>query len=87
MVSASVLKEKAAYIIFKYPSTSFYIKTSFNPKICSVKLGYFYDIDTDKYVPKSLVQDVAMEVQLEEPVQLKQQSDFWKSILLEGYYA
>jgi len=82
-----LLKKEIGYIIFKYPTSCFYIKTSFNPDLCMVKPGYFYDIDTGRYVPKSLVQNVSMTVESEEPVHLKQQSDFWKSILLEVAYA
>jgi len=84
---SALLKEDIGYIIFIYPTSSFYIKTSFNPKKCIVKPGFFYDIDTGRFVPKSLVQDVTMEVHTKEPVHLQQQSDFWKSILLEGSYA
>jgi hypothetical protein len=82
---SEILKEKVGYIIFSYltSNSEFYIRTSFNPALCSVKPGYFFDLDTGRFVPKSLVNGVEMTVQLEEPVHLKQQSDFWKSILLE----
>jgi len=84
---SELLKEEAGYIIFVYPACRFYIKTSFNPDICLVKPGFFYDIDTGRFVPKSLVQGIKMEVQKEEPVHLKPQSEFWKSILLGGAYS
>ena len=81
------LKKEAGYITFIYPASSFYIKTSFNPDICLVKPGFFYDMETGRFVPKSLIQGVTQRVSSEEPTHLKHQSDFWKSILLEGTHA
>jgi hypothetical protein len=84
---SEILKEEMGYIIFIYPGSQFYIRTSFNPSLCPVRPGFFYDMDTGKYVPKSLVQGVKMEVHRDEPSKLRQQSEFWKSILLGDTHA
>lgn len=82
-----LLKEEVGYILFVYPTSCFYIRTSFNPDKCAIRPGYFFDLDTGRYVPRHLIEGVQMEVTMEEPLDFKQQSDFWKALLLEACHA
>lgn len=77
------LKDKIGYIIYNYSDVEIFVKTSFNPGLAKIKPGYFYDLDVCRFVPKYLIDGVAMRLQEECPTHLKKQSDFWKLLLLE----
>lgn len=78
------LKTEVGYVIIKFPTTQYYLKTSFNTELCPVKPGYIYDMETERFVPKSLIQDANVDFTKVEPIQYKTESDSWKLLLLGG---
>lgn len=72
----------AAFVLFMFDDGSgFYIRTSFNPKICPAKDDHLYDILSGKFIPRRLLDGCTYEVLENEPINYLEESEFWKSLM------